>query len=86
MAGSRSASAQVGDERPVGPTRPEPGTRDDGGMVDQELSGWASRGRVVTDEGVLPDGVVVVEGDRIVRYDLCIPQLLGAVRTGVFPL
>ena len=35
-------------------------------MVDQELSGWASRGRVVTDEGVLPDGVVVVEGDRIV--------------------
>ena len=27
-----------------------------------------------------------VEGSRIVRYDLCIPQLLGAVRTGVFPL
>lgn len=35
-------------------------------MVENELSGWASRGRVVTDEGVLADGVVVVEGDRIV--------------------
>jgi hypothetical protein len=30
--------------------------------------------------------VFEVEGGRIIRYDLCIPQLLGAVRTGVYPL
>jgi fructose 1,6-bisphosphatase len=30
--------------------------------------------------------VFEIEGGRIVRYDLCIPQLLGAVRTGVYPL
>jgi hypothetical protein len=27
-----------------------------------------------------------VGGNKIARYDLCIPQLLGAVRTGVFPV
>lgn len=27
-----------------------------------------------------------VKGDSITRYDLCIPQLLGAVRTGVYPV
>ena len=27
-----------------------------------------------------------VSGDKVVRYDLCIPQILGAVRTGVFPI
>lgn len=30
--------------------------------------------------------VFEVKDGRIARYDLCIPQLLGAVRTGVFPL
>lgn len=30
--------------------------------------------------------VFELEDGRIVRYDLCIPQLLGAVRKGVFPL
>lgn len=30
--------------------------------------------------------VFEVEGGRVVRYDLCIPQLLGAVRTGMYPL
>lgn len=27
-----------------------------------------------------------VSGDNVSRYDLCIPQLLGAVRTGVYPV
>lgn len=27
-----------------------------------------------------------VSGDKVSRYDLCIPQLLGAVRTGVYPV
>ena len=27
-----------------------------------------------------------VSGDNVSRYDLCIPQLLGAVRTGVYPI
>jgi hypothetical protein len=27
-----------------------------------------------------------VSGNKIARYDLCIPQLLGAVRTGVYPI
>jgi hypothetical protein len=27
-----------------------------------------------------------VSGDNVTRYDLCIPQLLGAVRTGVYPV
>lgn len=27
-----------------------------------------------------------VSGSKVVRYDLCIPQILGAVRTGVFPV
>ena len=27
-----------------------------------------------------------VSGDNVARYDLCIPQLLGAVRTGVYPV
>lgn len=30
--------------------------------------------------------MVEVFGDKVIRYDLCIPQLLGAVRTGVFPV
>ena len=27
-----------------------------------------------------------VSGEKVSRYDLCIPQLLGAVRTGVYPV
>ena len=27
-----------------------------------------------------------VSGGRVSRYDLCIPQVVGAVRTGVFPV
>ena len=27
-----------------------------------------------------------IRGDKVTRYDLCIPQLLGAVRTGVYPI
>ena len=27
-----------------------------------------------------------VSGDNVSRYDLCIPRLLGAVRTGVYPV
>jgi len=27
-----------------------------------------------------------VSGGRVSRYDLCIPQVIGAVRTGVFPV
>ena len=27
-----------------------------------------------------------VSGDNVSRYELCIPQLLGAVRTGVYPV
>ncbi len=27
-----------------------------------------------------------VDGGQITRYDLCIPQLLGAVRSGVYPV
>ena len=27
-----------------------------------------------------------VSGDKVVRCDMCIPQILGAVRTGVFPV
>lgn len=30
--------------------------------------------------------VFEVKEGKVVRYDLCIPQLLGAVRTGVFPI
>lgn len=31
--------------------------------------------------------VIFEVGDgQVVRYDLCIPQILGAVRTGVFPI
>ena len=32
--------------------------------------------------------VVIFElnGDKVSRYDLCIPQLLGAVRMGVYPV
>jgi len=27
-----------------------------------------------------------VQGDKVRRFDLCIPQLLGAVRSGVYPI
>ena len=27
-----------------------------------------------------------VKSGRLVRYDLCIPQLVGAVRAGVYPI
>ena len=27
-----------------------------------------------------------VSGDNVTRYDICIQQLLGAVRTGVYPI
>ena len=27
-----------------------------------------------------------IDGGMVSRYDLCIPQILGAVRTGVFPI
>lgn len=30
--------------------------------------------------------VFEVSAGKILRYDLCIPQLLGAVRTGVYPI
>ncbi|PFG37696.1 N-acetylglucosamine 6-phosphate deacetylase [Flavimobilis soli] len=40
-------------------------------MAENELSGWASRGRVVMDEGVLEDAVVVVEGDTIALVAPC---------------
>ena len=30
--------------------------------------------------------VFEVRDDKIARYDLCIPQILGAQRTGIYPI
>jgi hypothetical protein len=37
-------------------------------------------------EDVTAVALFVVEGGQIKRYDLCIPQLLGIVRSGVYPI
>jgi hypothetical protein len=38
-------------------------------------------------EGTVQAAVIFsVSGNRITCYDLCIPQLLGAIRTGVYPI
>lgn len=39
-----------------------------------------------SDNNVQAAVIFEVSGDNVSRYDLCIPQLLGAVRTGVYPI
>ena len=39
-----------------------------------------------SDNNVQAAVIFEVSSDSVSRYDLCIPQLLGAVRTGVYPI
>lgn len=38
------------------------------------------------DNNIQAAAVFEVRDDRIARYDLCIPQILGAQRTGIYPI
>ena len=53
-------------------------------------SGFSGRDCVFMAQGRKENVTAVVlfevQGDKVERYDLCIPQLLGVVRSGVYPI
>ena len=68
--------------------------KDPGAAVRVEI-GWTAEGQHGRPCAFMTQGkceevqaavIFEVKSGRIVRHDLCIPQLLGAVRTGVYPI